>query len=298
MRWRWCTRTRAELWRAQRAGEPSGASSARAGRGAGRAGGDLRGAQRRDGGGAAGGAEGGGRLCAAGPELSGASGWTTCWTTARRSCAADAGRGCAALLGAGAAGPAGARAGRGCGSRGAQQPGSNPDPAAVGLTADHLAYVIYTSGSTGQPKGVMIEHRGCGQSPLRDAAAVSVPDGQRRCVLQMPPFSFDVSVWEFCWPLLHGRALVVVPPTGRQRSRTICRYRLQQQRITTMHFVRHRRCRHSLDRQRAGGKCRKPCGASSAAAKRYRASASATLSAYAGDTELVNMYGPPKRPSM
>ena len=35
-----------------------------------------------------------------------------------------------------------------------QQPESNPDPAAIGLTPSHLAYVIYTSGSTGLPKGV------------------------------------------------------------------------------------------------------------------------------------------------
>ena len=38
-RWRWCMRTRAELWGAQRAGEPAGALSARAGGGAGCAGG-------------------------------------------------------------------------------------------------------------------------------------------------------------------------------------------------------------------------------------------------------------------
>ena len=41
-----------------------------------------------------------------------------------------------------------------------QQPESNPDPAAIGLTPSHLAYVIYTSGSTGLPKGVCVMHRG------------------------------------------------------------------------------------------------------------------------------------------
>src|SRR5437763_12844761 len=34
------------------------------------------------------------------------------------------------------------------------QPDSNPEHAAIGLTAKDLVYVIYTSGSTGQPKGV------------------------------------------------------------------------------------------------------------------------------------------------
>ncbi|MEB0233287.1 AMP-binding protein, partial [Undibacterium sp. 10I3] len=40
----------------------------------------------------------------------------------------------------------------------ANQPGTNPDPSALGLCSAHLAYVIYTSGSTGMPKGVMVEH--------------------------------------------------------------------------------------------------------------------------------------------
>src|SRR5690606_23061431 len=39
-------------------------------------------------------------------------------------------------------------------------PDTDPDPAAVGLGADHLAYVIYTSGSTGLPKGAMNAHSG------------------------------------------------------------------------------------------------------------------------------------------
>ncbi len=42
----------------------------------------------------------------------------------------------------------------------AQQPATNPDPAALAITADHSAYVIYTSGSTGQPKGATVFHRG------------------------------------------------------------------------------------------------------------------------------------------
>jgi len=31
-------------------------------------------------------------------------------------------------------------------------------------------------------------------------------------VLQKTPFSFDVSVWEFFWPLLNGASLVVARP--------------------------------------------------------------------------------------
>ena len=33
-------------------------------------------------------------------------------------------------------------------------------------------------------------------------------------VLQKTPFSFDVSVWEFLWPLLSGACLVVARPEG------------------------------------------------------------------------------------
>ena len=31
-------------------------------------------------------------------------------------------------------------------------------------------------------------------------------------VLQKTPFSFDVSVWEFFWPLMTGARLVLAPP--------------------------------------------------------------------------------------
>ncbi|MCS0463813.1 AMP-binding protein, partial [Rhizobium favelukesii] len=41
----------------------------------------------------------------------------------------------------------------------ADQPASDPEPRALGLTSRHLAYVIYTSGSTGTPKGAQNEHR-------------------------------------------------------------------------------------------------------------------------------------------
>ncbi|HET9365049.1 MAG TPA: condensation domain-containing protein, partial [Candidatus Angelobacter sp.] len=40
-----------------------------------------------------------------------------------------------------------------------EQSDSNPDHAAIRLTANHLVYVIYTSGSTGTPKGVVMPVR-------------------------------------------------------------------------------------------------------------------------------------------
>ena len=35
-------------------------------------------------------------------------------------------------------------------------------------------------------------------------------------VLQKTPFSFDVSVWEFFWPLLAGARLVLARPGGHK----------------------------------------------------------------------------------
>ncbi len=68
---------------------------------------------------------------------------------------------------------------------------------------DDVAYVIYTSGSTGRPKGVRNTHRGITNRLLwmQDAYRLSSEDR----VLQKTPYSFDVSVWEFFWPLLAAR---------------------------------------------------------------------------------------------
>ncbi|WP_146052411.1 non-ribosomal peptide synthetase, partial [Pectobacterium atrosepticum] len=79
---------------------------------------------------------------------------------------------------------------------------SEDNPHVAGLDAHHLAYVIYTSGSTGKPKGVMNSHRGlCNRLVWMQNTYRLTPDDR---VLQKTPFSFDVSVWEFFWPLLYG----------------------------------------------------------------------------------------------
>jgi amino acid adenylation domain-containing protein len=55
-------------------------------------------------------------------------------------------------------------------------------------------------------------------------------------VLQKTPFSFDVSVWEFFWPLLAGARLVVARP-GAHRDPAYLRDIVITQHVTTMHFV-------------------------------------------------------------
>jgi amino acid adenylation domain-containing protein len=102
------------------------------------------------------------------------------------------------------------------------------------VTEHHLAYVIYTSGSTGAPKGCMIEHRSITnriawmqrQFPLRPGD----------CVLQKTPYSFDVSVWEFFWPLAVGATIVVARPGGHLDASYLLDL-IDRARITVCHFV-------------------------------------------------------------
>jgi amino acid adenylation domain-containing protein len=98
----------------------------------------------------------------------------------------------------------------------------------------NLAYVIYTSGSTGQPKGAMNTHLGICNRLLwmQDAYQLSVNDR----VLQKTPFSFDVSVWEFFWPLMTGARLVMAKQGGHQ-DRTYLAQIIREQKVTTLHFV-------------------------------------------------------------
>ncbi|MFK3815873.1 non-ribosomal peptide synthase/polyketide synthase [Pseudomonas sp. NPDC089407] len=111
-------------------------------------------------------------------------------------------------------------------------PVSNPVIGA--LTPRHLAYVIYTSGSTGLPKGVMNEHAGVVNRLLwmQDAYGLNADD----VVLQKTPFSFDVSVWEFLWPLQTGARLVMARPGGH-RDPEYLREVIAQENVTTLHFV-------------------------------------------------------------
>ncbi|WP_090739059.1 amino acid adenylation domain-containing protein [Paenibacillus sp. Mc5Re-14] len=109
--------------------------------------------------------------------------------------------------------------------------GDNPD----GLAAPgNLAYVIYTSGSTGKPKGCMLPHRAVCNRLLWMQRQYRLNDGDR--VLQKTPFTFDVSVWEFFWPLLSGACLVLAKPDGHKDSDYLVRL-IQQEQLTVCHFV-------------------------------------------------------------
>ncbi|CAM2005626.1 non-ribosomal peptide synthetase [Acanthopleuribacter pedis] len=106
--------------------------------------------------------------------------------------------------------------------------------AAPALEGGHAAYLIFTSGSTGQPKGVLVEHRAIHNRIqwMQDAFPLQHDD----VVLQKTPFSFDVSVWEFLWPLSVGARLVVAEPGDHRDNRRLCSL-IQQEQVTTLHFV-------------------------------------------------------------
>ncbi|AIA70439.1 hypothetical protein EV46_07535 [Pectobacterium atrosepticum] len=111
---------------------------------------------------------------------------------------------------------------------------SEDNPHIAGLDAHHLAYVIYTSGSTGKPKGVMNSHRGlCNRLVWMQNTYRLTPDDR---VLQKTPFSFDVSVWEFFWPLLYGARLVMARPDGHKDAAYLAQL-IERTGITTLHFV-------------------------------------------------------------
>ncbi|KUZ97320.1 non-ribosomal peptide synthetase [Burkholderia ubonensis] len=113
----------------------------------------------------------------------------------------------------------------------AAAPASNPAPA---LNGDSLAYMIYTSGSTGRPKGALNTHRAATNRILwmQQAYALGTDDA----VLQKTPFSFDVSVWEFFWPLVTGARLVFARPGGQRETDYLVDL-IAREGITTVHFV-------------------------------------------------------------
>ena len=102
------------------------------------------------------------------------------------------------------------------------------------VAGDNLAYVLYTSGSTGTPKGVMIPHTGIVNRLLWMQEAYGLTAEDR--VLQKTPFGFDVSVWEFFWPLLTGARLVLAQPEGHKDPRYLADL-IAREKITTVHFV-------------------------------------------------------------
>ncbi|MEO5934824.1 MAG: amino acid adenylation domain-containing protein, partial [Duganella sp.] len=111
------------------------------------------------------------------------------------------------------------------------QPEHNPAPA---LHDENVAYAIYTSGSTGKPKGAANRHGSLNNrlAWMQDAYGLDAGD----TVLQKTPFSFDVSVWEFFWPLTEGATLAMAEP-GEHKDPALLAARIARHQVSTIHFV-------------------------------------------------------------
>jgi amino acid adenylation domain-containing protein/non-ribosomal peptide synthase protein (TIGR01720 family) len=111
------------------------------------------------------------------------------------------------------------------------QPSVNPG---IRLEPRHAAYAIYTSGSTGQPKGVVNHHGGLMNRLAWMQRQLQMSPADK--VLQKTPFTFDVSVWEFLWPLREGAQLVLARPEGHKDPEYLADV-IERCGISILHFV-------------------------------------------------------------
>ena len=107
-------------------------------------------------------------------------------------------------------------------------------PVPRSLRPDSRVYMIYTSGSTGRPKGVVNRHAALFNRLYWMQSEYRLTEADR--VLQKTPFSFDVSVWEFFWPLMFGARIVVAEPGGHRRPDYL-KQLIHDRGVTTLHFV-------------------------------------------------------------
>ncbi|MDR7010079.1 amino acid adenylation domain-containing protein, partial [Paraburkholderia strydomiana] len=75
-------------------------------------------------------------------------------------------------------------------------------PPVLPCTGSELAYVIYTSGSTGRPKGVAVSHGALAR--LLESVDITMGIDKDDVLLSVTTPSFDISLLEFCLPLMKG----------------------------------------------------------------------------------------------
>ncbi|MEN0035915.1 MAG: amino acid adenylation domain-containing protein [Cellvibrio sp.] len=104
----------------------------------------------------------------------------------------------------------------------------------VAISPQHPAYIIYTSGTTGRPKGVLVSHEAIYNRIewMQHEYRLDAND----VVLQKTPSSFDVSVWEFFWPLMVGAQLVMAEPEAHRDPQQLVQT-IERFGVTCMHFV-------------------------------------------------------------
>ena len=162
----------------------------------------------------------------------------------------------------------------------------SPEAPKVNWQADQSLYVIFTSGSTGLPKGVVNT-----QSALHNRLAWMQNEYQldaSDCVLQKTPFSFDVSVWEFFWPLMYGARLAIAEP-DHHRQPELLHNTIRTQGVTTIHFVPS--MLHAFESETDIGECsslrRIICSGEALPAELTE-----KVLTSARDCQLHNLYGP------
>ena len=162
-------------------------------------------------------------------------------------------------------------------------PSHNP---AIALHGDSLVYVIYTSGSTGRPKGAANRHRSlCNRLAW---GQMHQPLGPGDTVLQKTPFGFDISFWEFFWPLTTGACLALAAPGDHRDPRRLAELIARHQ-VSTIHFVPS--MLQAFMAHPAAATCqglqRIICSGEALSAELQ----AAVLQAFPG-TRLLNLYGP------
>ncbi|KAH8693923.1 putative nonribosomal peptide synthase [Talaromyces proteolyticus] len=90
---------------------------------------------------------------------------------------------------------------------------SHPEPPIVNATPRSILYVIFTSGSTGRPKGCIIEHSSFLTGALHHAKRGKLSPSSR--ILQIAPYTFDVSILETLTGLISG-ACICLPRAKHQ----------------------------------------------------------------------------------
>ncbi|GAA2104630.1 hypothetical protein GCM10009801_80380 [Streptomyces albiaxialis] len=118
----------------------------------------------------------------------------------------------------------------------AEEPGFTCPPGAPegDVAPEDGAYMIFTSGSTGKPKGVLVSHGAIANRLLWMQREFGLRPGEP--VLQKTPATFDVSVWEFFWPLLAGGVMVVARPGGHRDPAYLAELIVAES-VTTVNFV-------------------------------------------------------------
>jgi D-alanine--poly(phosphoribitol) ligase subunit 1 len=78
------------------------------------------------------------------------------------------------------------------------------------LERNEIAYILFTSGSTGIPKGVPVSHQAL-QAFIHACDASGLDDLKGKSCLQSFDLTFDLSLFGYLYPLVHGATVCTVP---------------------------------------------------------------------------------------